>query len=509
MQEILDLVFGYLRGIWRLRWVSIIVAWLVCIIGWPLVFQMPDVYASSARVFVDTSSMLRPLLRGMTIDTDVKRQINLMIITLLSRPNMEKIVRMTDLDLNAQTPEELQAIVSRVKRTIRFKQKGEHLYEISYYSGDPLLAKRVVQSMLTLFVESTLGASRLDTEAAQRFIDEQIKEYAARLDAASQRLRQFKRKNMGKMPGKTGGVYARMQKALAGIKQVNEEIIETEKRRDELKKQLDNEEPFIADPSSAGLSGPPTPFDSRIQVLTTDLDELSLRYTGRHPDVIWTKRTLRDMYERRDAYILEQSGGKASNNPVYQQLKLLLSQAETKIAQLTARRGNLAQQAELDDSMIDELLQIEIDAKNLNRDQGLNQSRYNTLLQKRDLARMSQDVDERADDVKFKVISPPRAPKKPIGPDRPAFLTGVLVGGIVGGIALAFLLSFFKTVYDNRRTLATATGIPVLGTVSMVWTSGQLFKQRLEKVAFFLVLIALTGAYGIVMAVQVFNKTWL
>ena len=511
MQEILDLALGYLRGIWRYRWVALVVAWVVCIIGWPIVFQMPDQYRASARVYVDTTSMLRPLLGGMTVRSDVNRQIGLMVSTLLSRPNLEKIVRMTDLDLNAQTPEDLEDIVSDVRKRVRFRRRGQNFYDISYDSDDPQLAKRIVQSMLTLFVESTLGASRLDTEAAQRFIDEQIKEYAARLDAADRRLRDFKRKNLGKMPGGEGGIFARMQTTIGKIRAVQAQISEMERKRDELATTLEAEEPFVDRVDSMGMEGPPTPFDAEIRKLQIELGGLQMRYTNRHPDVIWTKRTLGGLLKQRQQMLLETAGDgeQASNNPVYQQLKLSLSDVDAEIASMKARDENLRRSVAMSDKLIDEVLQVELDQKKLNTDHAINKKRYDSLLQKRDLARMSQDVDERADDVKFKVIEPPSVPTRPSGPDRPAALTAVMVAGLVIGLGLAFVVSFLRAVFDNQRALTSFTGLPVLGSVSMVWTSAQIFKRRLEHVAFFLVLIALTGAFGVVMAVQIFNKAWL
>jgi len=511
MQEIFELAQGYLRGIWRFRWVPLVVAWVVCVIGWPIVFQMPDQYRATARVYVDTTSMLRPLLGGMAVKSDVNRQIGRMVSTLLSRPNLEKIVRMTDLDLNAQTPEDLEEIVSDVKERVVFKRRGQNFYDISYDSDDPQLAKRIVQSMLTLFVESTLGASRLDTEAAQRFIDEQIKEYAARLDVADRRLRDFKRKNLGKMPGNEGGLFSRMQLSIRKIKEVQGLVSELEKKRDELAAALENEAPFVDNPESMGMGGPPTPFDARIRELQIELDGLSMRFTGRHPDVIWTKRTLASLMRRRQELLQEMSseGDQASNNPVYQQIKLSLSEADGQIASLKAREENLRKSVALSDRTIDEVLQVEVDQKKLNTDYEINSSRYKSLLTKRDLARMSQDVDERADDVKFKVIEPPSVPIKPSGPDRPAALTGVMIAGLVVGLGVAFIISFFRGVFDNQRALTSFTGLPVLGSVSMVWTSAQIFKRRLEHVAFFLVLISLTGAYAVVMAVQIFNKAWV
>ena len=104
MQEIFDDLLDYLKGIWIKRRYIIISTWLICPIGWGIVSVMPNVYQSEARVFADTQSILAPLLKGLTVQTNPDIQINLMIKTLLSRPNLERISRMTDLDIQAETP---------------------------------------------------------------------------------------------------------------------------------------------------------------------------------------------------------------------------------------------------------------------------------------------------------------------------------------------------------------------------------------------------------------------
>ena len=103
MQEILAQVFTHIWGVWRHRWLAIIVAWVVALAGWAWIWQMPDAYVASARVYVDTNSVLRPLLRGLAIQPDVNQRISMMSRTLLSRPNLEKLMRMTDLDLEVTT----------------------------------------------------------------------------------------------------------------------------------------------------------------------------------------------------------------------------------------------------------------------------------------------------------------------------------------------------------------------------------------------------------------------
>ena len=119
MQDIFEEIIDYLKGIWLKRRYIIIATWLICPLGWYVVASMPNVYESEARVYVDTQSLLRPLLKGLTVETNPNTQIKLMIRTLLSRPNLERISRMTDLDVQAENSEEYEQIIKDLKEDIK------------------------------------------------------------------------------------------------------------------------------------------------------------------------------------------------------------------------------------------------------------------------------------------------------------------------------------------------------------------------------------------------------
>ena len=101
MQEVIAQAMTYLWGIWRHKWLALGLAWIVALAGWAYVWQMPESYVATAKLYVDTNSVLRPLMRGLAITPDVNQRMSMMSRTLLSRPNLEKLARMTDLDLQA------------------------------------------------------------------------------------------------------------------------------------------------------------------------------------------------------------------------------------------------------------------------------------------------------------------------------------------------------------------------------------------------------------------------
>src|ERR1700692_2897456 len=91
MKHQLDRVLDEVRGAWRFRWFGMAAACLVALLGWCLVFALPDQYAADARIFVDTRTALKPALQGLTTDQGVDGQINYVRQSLLEGPQLVQI----------------------------------------------------------------------------------------------------------------------------------------------------------------------------------------------------------------------------------------------------------------------------------------------------------------------------------------------------------------------------------------------------------------------------------
>src|SRR6185503_2300955 len=147
MKDILNQAIAHLRGMWHRRWIGLATAWIVVIVGVAVVYKIPEKYEASARVYVDTESLLRPLLSGLAIQPNLDQQVALMSRTLISRPNIDKLVRMADLDLKAKTQSERDEVIDNTMRSIGLSGNVQaNLYVISFRDPNPEQAKRVVQS---------------------------------------------------------------------------------------------------------------------------------------------------------------------------------------------------------------------------------------------------------------------------------------------------------------------------------------------------------------------------
>ncbi len=510
MHEIIDLVVSYLRGMWRFRWYVYVAAWPIAIAGWVFVEQMPDQFQATSRVHVDTDSMLRPLLRGLAAPSNVNSQLKLINKTLFSRPNLEKIVRMTDMDLNVENDEDMNAIINRLKSRISFssERRSANLYNISYVDEDPILAKQVIQSFQTVFMENTLGDKRKDTDSAQKFLNERIVEYEQLLDEADERLKQFKIKNIGLMGASGGGFYSRLQGAIEDLKSVELELRESTQRRDELESQLEDTE----DGESGFDFGMLTEYrtvsdpaiDARIQNLQSKLDELLLGYTEFHPDVIMARKTIKTLEVQKLATtksVAEVSTASSfALNPVQQQTKIALGEANAIVASLSVRAEEFAKRVRDLKQKVDTVPEIEAQLKRLDRDYSVNKENYNILLARRESAQMAERVEQSSDSIQFRVIDPPFVEPQPFAPNRPLLITVVFVGAMVMGLAFILFLSQIRPTIDGINRLRELTGLAVLGGVTMIRTKEQELRRRIEVASF-----AATGSLLVVAYVGVLS----
>lgn len=506
MSNTLEQVLGYLRAIWLHRWVALGIAWLMAIISAVIIFRLPDRYEATARLFVDTQSILKPLMSGLAVQPNVEQELAILSRTLISRPNVEKVIRMADLDVTVKTNDDKERLIDSLMKDMQIKTTGrDNLYTIAYSHENPGVAKRVVQSFLSLFVESSLGDKRKDTESARRFLDEQIKAYEQKLLQAENALKEFKQKNFGAMPNQGKDYATRVGDAAAALSQAKLELREQQNARDALRKQLSGDLPTLVDDMGGSAStGPASEIDRRIDSLKTNLDSLRLRYTEQHPDIVQTKKLIEDLEAQKAKEAQSRKGtgltpGRSTaGNPAFQQIRVALATAEANVASLQTRVAEYEARYEQLRRAADRIPQVEADLTALTRDYEVHKANYEKLLARRESAQLSGDMEATSSVADFRIIDPPRVPSRPSAPNRSLLLAGALVGSLAAGIVLAFLWSQIRQTYADRRELKDETGLPIFGSVSMVWNAAQQRAYRLNVAGFVGLLAILVVGYSAV-----------
>lgn len=508
MHEVLAQLRGHAVAVWRHRWYIIIAAWIISISGWVVIHNIPDRFEATTRVYVNTQSLLRPLLAGLAVQPNTNQQVGVMASTLISRPNLEKVARMTDLDLGAKTSAQMESVINGLAKQIKLSTTGTDDYTISYENKDPALAKKVVQSLLNIFVEGGLGNNRKDIAASQKFIEEQLKEYESKLVDSENALKEFKQRNIGMMRGETGqDYYSELVDAKKQVDQALLSLREAEDRRNSLKQQLSGDDPtLLADASESSSS---SKYDTRIESLNKDLDTLRLKYTEQHPDIVATKRLITELEASKiKEASLKKPSASLAQNPFYQQLNLSLAEAEANAASMKARLSEYQSRYAQLKAAANQMPEVDAQLTQLTRNYDIYKSNYDSLLARRESAKMSSAVDSKTDSVDFRVIDPPRVPLTPSSPNRPLLISLVLLGSIAAGIILAFLVSQIKPTLNNRFDMLALTDLPMLGTVTLIETPEAKIKNRKELLAYAATSFALFGAYGVLLALQfIMSKT--
>lgn len=495
MKKELDSLLDEVRSAWRFRWIGMAAAGVIALVGWFVVFALPDRYAADARVFVDTRTALKPALQGLTTDQSVDAQINYVRQSLLEGPQLAKIAKDTGvLDASMTDERERARVLDRLSARIALTvisagNQGDErttagtIYSFHYTDNSRDRALLVVKTLLNTFVEQTLGGKREGSEHAQQFLGTEIKDYEQRLKVAEDRLAAFKKKNVGLMPSEQGGYFTQLQNETDAAKKAEVDLSIALSRREELSRQLHGDGAIYASGSSTSIvsgRGVSVGGDtmSRIQEAQAKLDELLLKFTDKHPDVIAARATLDELKARRkveleslrrgDAGAVASSG--AGNNPVYQAIQLELNKQEVDIAalrrQLAQHQGTVSELRQ----RLNSAPQVEAEYQQLNRDYDANKAQYTALLESYQKARLGERADN-AGAVRFEVVLPPSSPIVPVSPKRTALLVAVWLSALGLGAGLAYMMNLLNPVVSSLRVVQELTPYPVLGVVGGAFPS--------------------------------------
>ncbi|WP_201153364.1 XrtA system polysaccharide chain length determinant [Rhodothalassium salexigens] len=500
----------YVRALWRRRWLALGMTYCIAAVGAAMVASLPDVYRSSARIFVDTGNVLQPLLRGLAVDENVDNQVEIMRRTLLSRPNLEEIARRTDLDVTVVTQRDRQELLEGLERRIKVRSDRQNLFDISYQGEDPVLARDVVQALTTLFVENNLGENRAEMEMAQEFLQRQVEQYSQKLDAAESELAEFRRQNYELLPGQSG-LQERLETARQRLTDLRSARGDAQAKIEVLEEELEQTPRLIGGVMSQS-GGPPTNLEVQIAEVQGQLDDLKARYTDQHPDVVVLQRRLDRLLDQQEqAYQGFGGGGPTMEggegsvpNPVYADLRLEIVREKSTIRTLEAeieRAGRTVADAQ---RKLDAVPAVEARLKRLTRDYEVIRAQYEKLLERQESARISSDREQAGNRVNFRIIEAPEVAPVPSGPDRQLLMLAVLALSIgLGGVA-AIAAALLNLTYADTEQLSNDLDLPVIGSIQLTQRpreDGSRLGSAIRGTVAVVVLLGFAGGITVVEAV--------
>lgn len=506
MWELLQQVLSEARSAWRFRWHAIVAAWGVGVVGLGVVARLPDIYEASARVYVDGSSVLRPLLNDRIVAPDVATVLLYVRQALLGREYLERVVSDNGLTSALISDANREKVLERLRTNIVIqavpastdssgRPSPSSIFTISFRHTNPQVAVNVVSSLMKSLIADTLGANQEGTDKAAKFLDDRIAEHEARLEKAEQALAEFQRANAGTLPGSEGSYFERMQGEQEALEKTRRDLRLAQSRRARMEEQLTSEAPLMLGDAGANREPPPNSIDARIRDQRAELDKLLLEYTERHPAVIALRESLARLEAQRASQLQalgisdsEQQISALGANPVYQAVQIALNEIQVEVATLEADARDRERRLQEFRALIDEVPAVEAELARLNRDYTVIKDQYQALIESREKQQLSQQAST-TDQVDFRILNPPRAGLEPVAPRRLLLLAGVLAAALAAGAGLSYVIAQLRPVFSSVRSLREISGFPVLGSVSRVLLDAQIVAQRRVQVMSFSVAV--------------------
>jgi len=458
-----------LHQIWRRRWMAMGVAWGVCVLGWLVIALIPSSYEAKARLFVQMQSIL-PNQIGISPD-ERNNQLLRLKQTLTSNDNLVRVVRRTDLNSLVASESDLSGVVNALRQRIVITAQPDGGIEIKATSNIPgfsngqnaRTAAGTVQGLIDQFVEQNLSGDRRETGQSLQFLDEELRRREVALQEAEQRRVEFDQRFMGVLPG-TGTISERMSAAQVELANLEQQIAAANGSLNGMRAQL-----AATPPTIAGVGGEnSSTATGQLAALQGQLNRnLAQGWTESHPDVVALRQQIARLRPFAAAEARNGNGGGMSN-PSYVSLRAMMGEREAALAAATARRNQLTSDLAQLSSRQSTEPGLAAEQARLNRDYDVLKQQYDQLLANREQVRLRSDVQTRTSPLNVQVVEPPSVPTVPASPNRPIFLTVVLILGIAAGIGAAFVAGQLQTTFPTQIKLAEITGLKVLGTVSEV-----------------------------------------
>lgn len=510
-QEFFEFYFYHIKGALKYKRIAMIFALFFSIAGWFYIFSMPDKYESKAKVHIDTATILRPLMKGMVIEPDVRALVKIIQQLMFTRPNLEKIIKLSLLADRVPNGEINIEFINEVKSGISITSSGDRdIFDICYYSDNPEVSRSVVQAVLTVFSENTQGKTMADASYAHDFIEQQIRDYEVRLQQAEKKKEEFKRNNLDLL-SETDQFHS-LQSLKENLQTAQTDLNQVFAKKNSLAGQVKevhdtSSDEWIKSSSQSLLSNE----EIRIQELKDKRANLLLRYTEKHPEIAGIDNLIHSLE-------LQNSINKSSTeknpddisveklaNPYVQNLKSAYDIADSEVAAQQALVDSLNERIERLESGFKGKLRLETELKNLNRDYETINKQYSTLLERREQAHITEEVDDQLSRIKFKIADPPSKEEKRSFPNRFIFYTLALIISVVLGFSISFLIFILNPFYITARQVSRITGLPTLGSISLMPLRNKNLVQKdwIFRIGFF----SLLSAYMVIMTFELLKNS--
>ena len=349
-------------------------------------FIWPYKYQSQVVIFVDDQNIIRPLMEGSAVTTEISERTSVVREMLWSRDVMSQVAKDKEIfgqNADQLSDEALERRVEMLRSNMNVRPRGERYFSIGYTSESPMQAFRVAQRLGQLFISENTASKRKESRNAYDFIDKQVKSYESILAEVEQKLKKFLSENVD---GTEAEANSRMANLRRQLELAQMERTELEARVESLQSGLQDVQPMLSQGRTVDA------YTRRIREKEAQLDDLRLRYHDTYPDIVALKEQIAQLERQRNRAAQSGTLGEAVTggdqlvNPLYQDIGAEVAKTRADIRTQESRIDSLQRLIAEQEKRMERIQENKAQYSELTRDMEVNEQIYNDLLRRREKA---------------------------------------------------------------------------------------------------------------------------
>jgi len=463
-----------------------------------LAWVWPQVYTSSATIVVDDRNIIRPLMEGTAPTTALTEPLKLARSMMASRTTLKEVL-MVGGWIDENTPQQqIDSLMDHARSKTEITNTGKMIVHISFRDRDPMRAYSAAKSMSEIFIRESYLIKQRESESAYQFIDEQAENYLKKLQTADLAIKEFREKNVDSTPGALQAANSRIIELTRNIEDINIEILGEKSKLAAQQEQLSGGG-GAENTASIEREGA---LRARITSLRAQLEDLRLVYKDTYPDIVQiihqissTENQIQNEIDSRNSGINMQRED-LTDSPLAQTLRSDMLLVQTSISTLMSRKNQLTVLLENERQKVTRINSVESEITELTRESAVNKSKYNQLIEQRESARISRDMDLAKQGINARIQEAAFIPASPKG----LRFSHLIIIGILFSFGVPLSVVFGLTILDQKvrdpRIISEKLGLPVLANVHRVKSTQEIRNDFTKKFGLVVIILSIWSIYG-------------
>ncbi len=496
----------------RRRWLIMVPLCIFLTLGFLHTLTSNKIYEASTTILIQPQRVPSNYVQSI-VTTDIVQRINTISQQILSRTNLEKIIKKFGLYQDNEEMYTEDKVIGMRNRVVvtesTTRTRGLDAFTISFTGSNPEIVEDVVNELANFFMNENLKARESQAIGTSEFLESELDKIKKKLEDREQILAVYRSQHLGGLPDELETNLRTLDRlqlqhtdSLTALRDVQNAVARLKNQISRLREMAQSnttatiqQDGTIVESSTLSIS------EQQYEVDKRQLDDLLLKYTEKHPEVIRLTKNIEKIKikiqeEKKEetrqnlaqaTQTPEGSYAASATNNILSQHEYNLKQLESDIFNLKANIREIEKTTIVYQKRVEDTPKREQELQSIQRDYNNIRASYSSLLARRLEAELAVNMEKKQKGEQFRIIDYARLPEKPISPNvKKLFIFSIAIGlGIGGGII--FLLESFNPAIRSERQIETGLGLPILASIPPLAQPGDNIKKWIERICFSIV----------------------